>query len=443
MSVGLSQAFKLFHHCFQTNTHRVHDRAFSYLRGLFKSEKNRANCQSIADSLEGSDNQSLNHFLSDSPWAHRNVFDQLSSSAEALMNGQEAVGLLIDEVGFRKKGKHSACVGRQYIGSIGKHDNGQVAVVGVLSQGIHYCPITAELFMPKSWEEDPERCRKAGIPDHIRHRTKPEMALEMILEQKKKNLRFDFVGFDALYGSSMAMVDSLEGNGIPFVGDIKENLHVFGQQPSFGFPIPEKGKKGRKRKYPTTDAKSISVRNYAAILDEKDWKELCIRNGTNKPITAKFHSREIWVCTDEKKGKAVHLILLIRKDPDGKTKYSLTNMHGLSLLELAKRQGQRVFVEKIFEEGKNQTGMGDYQIRSWNGFHKHMALSFIALYYMFQQKIIYQNEMHLTAPIIRKLVAASITSKWDRIETAINLALRNLNDYYVNDLSKYHRKLVT
>jgi SRSO17 transposase len=389
------------------------------------------------------DHQSLNHLLTDSPWDHVDVFDQLSSSAGALMNRQEAIGFLIDEVGFRKKGKHSACVGRQYLGSIGKHDNGQVAVVGGLSQGVHYCPVVAELFMPKSWEEDPERRKKAGVPDHVVHRTKPQMALEIILKQREKGTRFDFVGFDALYGSSMAMIDSLEDNGVPFIGDIKENMHVFRENPSFGFPIPEVGKKGRKRKFPKTDSTSISVRDYTANLKEGDWVQLSFRKGTKKPIKALFHKREVWVCTDEKKGKAVHLILLVRKDPDGKTKYSLTNMRGFDLLALAQRQGQRVFVEKIFEEGKNRVGLGDYQVRSWNGFHKHMAISFIALYYIFHQKITYGEELPLTAPIIRKLVAATISSKWDRIDSAIEVALKILKEYFTNDLNRSHQSLVT
>lgn len=99
-----------------------------------------------------------------------------------------------------------------------------------------------------------------------------------------------------------------------------------------------------------------------------------------------IYSRKVWIHVDS---KTILLILLVRKDPNGKTKYSFTNMDDIDLLELAQRQGQWVFVEKIFEEGKNQVGMGDYQVRSWNGFHKHMALSIITLYYTLHQKITY------------------------------------------------------
>jgi len=128
----------------------------------------------------------------------------------------------------------------------------------------------------------------------------------------------------------------------------------------------------------------------------------------------------------------MELKLLIRKDEDGKIKYSLSNMMEDRLDQLAVKQGERVFVEKIFEEGKNQVGMGDYQVRKWSGYHKHMAICFIGLYYIFEQKMILKKKnIKITAPIIRKLVASTIESKWNSLETAINLAKNHLTEYIV------------
>ena len=113
---------------------------------------------------------------------------------------------------------------------------------------------------------------------------------------------------------------------------------------------------------------------------------------------------------------------------DGSLKYSLTNMQQDSLLTIARRQGQRVFVEKIFEEGKNQIGMGDYQVRSWSGFHKHMTLCFLAFYYMTYKKVEHGEGVLLTAPIIRKLVASTITSRWEQWIQQSNYAFNILNN---------------
>lgn len=440
VSFGLVKVFGFFEDCFQNRTHRVTDKALAYLKGLFKSEKKRANCQFIANSLDQYDHQSLNHLISNSTWKHESVFKSLVENVSSRFTNDEPIGLLLDEVGFVKKGRNSACVGRQYLGCIGKHDNGQVAVVAGLNQGKNYCPVSAELFMPKSWENDSERRKKAGIPDHINHRTKPQMALELILSLKEKNVKFDFVGFDALYGSCKYMIDSLNDNGILFIGDIKEDMNVFLKQPEFKLDTE---KRGRKRKYPKIKTEPITVRDYKANLETTDWQQISFRKGSKSKVKASFHAKKIWFFTDNNKGKIIPLTLLIRKDTDGKTKYSLTNMCDLELLELAKRQGQRVFVEKIFEDGKNQMGMGDYQVRSWNGFHKHMAICFIGLFYMFYQKIEHEKELPLTAPIIRMLVAATIKSKWDNINTAIYLALELLNKYYLTDLKKSEEDWLT
>jgi len=206
--------------------------------------------------------------------------------------------------------------------------------------------------MPESWEDDTERRKKAGIPDHIRHSTKPEMALKMILEQRKKGTHFDFVSFDALYGSSLVIVSSLVANGIFFLGDIKENMHVFLEEPSFGFPTPIKGKRGRKRKHPKTDSASISVRDLKAGLKDEDWTSLTFRSGTKKPIKAMFYSRKVWIYVDS---KTIPLILLVRKDPDGKTKYSFTNMDDISLLELAQRQASGYLWKRFLRRGKTRS----------------------------------------------------------------------------------------
>ncbi|MCH7409819.1 transposase, partial [Belliella sp. DSM 111904] len=123
MAFGLEKGLSPFQGFFQTRTHPVFHRALSYIRGLFKSEKNRANCSSIADSLGELDHQSLNHLLSNSPWDYTQVLHEISQSTSSLLSGSGETALLIDEVGFRKKGRHSACVGRQYLGCLGKQDN--------------------------------------------------------------------------------------------------------------------------------------------------------------------------------------------------------------------------------------------------------------------------------------------------------------------------------
>ena len=78
---------------------------------------------------------------------------------------------------------------------------------------------------------------------------------------------------------------------------------------------------------------------------------------------------------------------------------------------MAKAQTQRVFVERIFEEGKNITGMGDYQTRNWTGFHRHAALSSLALLFLMEQKMALKKTIgKITAYQIQQLVNATVNT---------------------------------
>ncbi|MEQ8554319.1 MAG: IS701 family transposase, partial [Cyclobacteriaceae bacterium] len=432
VAFGLDKALSPFKSLFLTKTHPVSHKAISYIRGLFKSEKNRANCTSISDTLGEFDHQSINHLLTESPWSYSEVLEELSLRASDMFNrDQGEVGLLIDEVGFRKKGKSSACVGRQYLGGIGKHDNGQVAVVAGLSQDRHYCPVDVRLFMPEDWQDDHQRREKARIPDYIHHQTKPQMALQMIKDLKQRGVCFDYLGFDALYGTSFELIGSLNNEGILFIGDSRDNVRIYLKEPVFAVPDKPAGTPGRSYKRPVADQPTSTLREYGDTLNlEDDFEQIAFRDGSKQRIRAYFHQKQVWICTDQHKGTLLKLQLIIRKDPDGTVKYSFCNMHTETLPQIAARQGQRVFVERIFEEGKNEIGMGDYQVRSWEGFHKHITLCFLAFYYVAVQKVHHHECLPLTASVIRKLVAATIISRWESLDSTMELCMQQLARYH-------------
>jgi SRSO17 transposase len=177
----------------------------------------------MGNSLEEFNGQNLHHMLTVSPWEYVKLFKAILDRCIKLLRAQkELIYILIDEVGNRKKGKHSACVGHQYIGSIGKNDNGQVAVTAALSAGNFYCPVEMELFMPKDWEQDTERREKAGIPTSKKQESKTVIALRMIRKlHKKLSGDIECVVFDALYGNYVGLLWQLMSQKIPFVGDIK------------------------------------------------------------------------------------------------------------------------------------------------------------------------------------------------------------------------------
>ena len=160
-------------------------------------------------------------------------------------------------------------------------------------------------------------------------------------------------------------------------------------------------KKGRKFKYPQPDIDPISVKVYQEQPDSEDFSLINRRRGTKKEVRVE----------PGREGNGMKLQLLIRKDDDGTIKYSPTNDHQCGMERPAIRQGQRIFMEKVSEEGKDQIGLGDYQVHSREGFHKHIILCMLAFYYLCEQKIIYHKEVRLTAPVIRKPVASAIVNR--------------------------------
>jgi SRSO17 transposase len=383
----------------------------------------------MGNHLVDSKGQNLHHMLTESPWEYKSLFDAIFAQCLKLLVCQrDRIYLIIDEVGFRKKGKHPACVGQQYLGCIGKNDNGQVAVTAALNAGDLYCPVDIELFMPKEWNDDKDRRLKAGIPENKKHESKTLMALSMIKKFfKKLGGRFECVVFDALYGSNPELLYVLMNKKISFVGDVKENLCVFLKEPCWAIPqYKGKGKKATKAK---PDQNLIKVRDYMGRLRNKDFKKLQVRNGTKGVIKAKYHRRKVWLL-HQPSATFMPLHLLIRKNSDGTIKYALGySTWKTTTKRMAKAQAQRAFVERIFEEGKNIAGMADYQIRSWIGFHRHVALVSLALLFLMEQKIILKRSIGKVTAYQIQLLINTMTKTLCSVEQVIKHLIDKIPKY--------------
>jgi SRSO17 transposase len=144
--------------------------------------------------------QSLLHFVGQSPWSNEKV---MAKVGEIILPAIECHGpieaWIIDDTGFPKKGQHSVGVARQYCGQLGKQDNCQVAVSLSLANHHASLPVAWRLYLTKEWAVDHERRRKAGVPDEIDFKTKPEIALEQIKAALKAGLSRGVVLMDAGY----------------------------------------------------------------------------------------------------------------------------------------------------------------------------------------------------------------------------------------------------
>jgi len=361
---------------FQSNRSDVSGRAAQYLQGLMQ-ESPRKNCERMAEFVPGSDDQALQQFISDSKWESDSVMDAVAVRAsEVLGNSQETV-LVVDETGIAKKGEESAGVARQWLGSLGKVDNGQVGVFGALVRGDKYALTHGRLFLPEQWAADPERCAKARIPEEHRvHLSKEAMALELVLRMKKLGVVFGWVVADAGFGKGPGFCLGLAEAGCRYVVDLHSDFHVYVSDPAPR--IPRRKSRGRRPERVRTRKKAKTVKGIAKLVGEA-WHTKTLRIGTQGAIQYQYHREQVWIW--QRGSKQSHeATLVIRRSMDGKEiKYSLTNAaQSESLLNIAKAQGQRYWIERAFQDAKRNCGMGDYQVRSWIGWHHHMALVLMA-----------------------------------------------------------------
>lgn len=360
-----------------------------YLSGLLGTQR-RKNIETIGQDVEGSDYQGMEQFLSSSPWDHQAVMDQVARDASALIGDDELTGLFIDESSFLKKGRASVGVQRQWSGRAGKVENCQVGVFACLGRGDRVCLTDYRLYLPQEWTQDAARLDKAKVPDDRRaFASKTQQALEMIAHAKALGLKFGWVGFDSLYGSSQELVNAVEDMGLRFVGDVKKTTKVWTEKPALIAPGTAKASRGRKAIHHKlaegNEAEHLSVAELTSRHFEAEHQNVCYRNGTKGKLLCDIWVREVWTW-NEGAGEARKRLLIVRRDCDGAYKYSLSNLAGgKSWRHYAWVQAQRFWIEHAFHEAKSQLGMAQYQMRVWRGWHHHMALVAMAL--LFSQKL--------------------------------------------------------
>jgi SRSO17 transposase len=379
--------------------------AHKYICGLVQTE--HANMERMEEQVEGLNYQSTQQFLTDSPWDHRAVMDKVALDASALLGGAAPTALLLDETSFIKKGKESAGVARQWSGRLGKVDNCQVAVFGVLSAGARALPVDGRLYLPGEWIGDPARCRKAGIPEAecAAPRTKPELALAIVRHQRALGVDFQWVGADGLYGNNPAFLRALDDDGERFIIDVHADQRIYREDPCPR--APEFKGRGRKPARLTTQAEPVRVDKYVAELAPEHWQRLSVRAAENGPLQIDFHRSAVWVW-DGAEPQARRWALAVRRDAaSGPIKYSLSNAGAeVTDLELAQAQAQRFWIERAFEDAKKEARMACYQVRQWLAWQHHIALVMMVLLFMTRQRMVLAEEQPLlTCHDIRCLLA--------------------------------------
>src|SRR5437870_10270688 len=179
--------------------------------------------------------QSLLHFIGAGKWSDEKVLAKVREMVLPQIERHGAiVAWIIDDTGFPKQGRHSVGVARQYCGQLGKQDNCQVAVSLSLANHHASLPVAYQLYLPQDWAQDRGRRPKAGVPEEVEFKTKPQIALEQLRWAQQAGLPRGVALLDAGYGNNTALRGGITALGMPYAAGICRRGGAFA--PTDGLP---------------------------------------------------------------------------------------------------------------------------------------------------------------------------------------------------------------
>lgn len=382
------------------------------MAGLLQCEKGHKNMERMVEKVNDSDYKRYIHFLSVSKWSASGVNSVTMKAVDSSLREQKIksglpTGFVFDETSHLKKGLKSVGVSRQYAGVVGKVDNCQVSVHASLSNGKFCSLVGSALFLPEVWAQDKERCNASGIPESDqKYQTKPELALKLVKLAIDSGVEFDFIAGDGLYGHNAELTRALDALDQFYVLDVHKDELIFLTEPTFS--IPER--KGDRGKIPTKiqpDMEPVQLQNYIKSLTDKEFSTEQIRKTAKGWKSSKVRTATVWHW-DGKEEKARKRTLLITRSE--KIKYSLSNgdKEKYTNKEWAYFQCSRYWVERCFDDCKNELGMSGYQVTGWLAWQHHMALVMMASLYILTLKIENQDETPLLSVRDARLLAIAI-----------------------------------
>ena len=326
-------------------------RARAFVRGLL-SELPHKNCWTIAEHAGDPNPDGMQHLLARAVWDHDKVRDDLRAYLVEALGDPEAV-LVIDETGDLKKGTQSVGVQRQYTGTAGRVENAQVAVYLLYASDAGHALIDRELYVPRGWIDDPDRCRAAGIPERVGFATKPALATQMLTRALDAGVPTAWVTGDEVYGADPGLRAELERRGIGYV------LAV-----ACDHPVLAAGDRYRAdallRRVPARAWQWVSAGRGAKGHRYYDWA--FVRLDDRGPHPGGQH----W------------LLARCNRTTRELAFYRCWTPRPVLLATLVRVAGRRWTIEERFQTGKGLVGLDQHQVRRWRSWYRWTTLAMLA-----------------------------------------------------------------
>jgi SRSO17 transposase len=326
-----------------------------YVRGLLAPVA-RKNSWQLAERAGHSTPDGLQHLLAGAKWQPDDIRDDLQKYVADTL-GEDGGVLIIDDTGFIKKGTTSAGVQRQYSGTAGRTENCQIGVFAAYASSRGRVLVDRDLYLPKSWAEDRERCRAAKVPDEREFSTKGELARHIVLRCLASPLPITWVTADAAYGQESRFRRMLEQSGVGYV------LAVPKSQFTVGCP---------------------RIDGLFAQAPAEAWEKISCGNGAKGPRVYHWAAVRLPAVAEfDYQGEVPHRMrwALARRSiskPDEIAYYLAYTPLDATVKELVRIAGTRWAIEECFQAAKNECGLDQYEVRRYVGWYRHITLAMLA-----------------------------------------------------------------
>jgi len=347
-----------------------HELARVVLQGKL-SNLQRKTSEPIANQA-GRPRKPVQHFVGAGAWDDEAVMAELRRHVAQECGAADAV-LVLDPSAFPKSGADSCGVARQWCGRLGKVENCQVGVFLSYVTAHGYAPLDRQLYLPREWADDARRREAAHVPEGVTFQESWRVGLKL-LDRSRGDVPFGWVAGDDEFGRSTAFRAELRQRHLRYVVDVPCNTLIrdLGEAPAPGRRLP-----------PWRRADE-----WARAQPAARWRRLVLGAGSKRPKVVR--AAEAWVQAkgeDGRVGPRERLVVIRSVATEPRVWYTLSNAgEEVALLAVAEAQGRRHGVEEVLQAGKGEVGLGHYEVRSWVGWHHHMTLSLLALWFLILEK---------------------------------------------------------
>ncbi len=324
-----------------------------FLLGLLSDVDSRS-CWQLAEQAGDASPHAMQRLLGEAVWDADAVRGDVRGYVVDELGDADAV-LILDDTGDLKKGVHSVGVQRHYTGTAGRVENAQVAVFLAYASQHGYTLVDREIYLPRSWTDDPARCAAAGVPAQMRFATKITLGRRMLARALDAGVPAAWCTADEFYGGDRGLRRDLQARGLGYVLAVARNHRV------------------------TTCSAAGAQRadQIAATLPASAWNRHSAGNGAKGPREYDWAWVAITPPDDE---QARHHWLLVRRSlADGELAfYRCWSPRPVPLPVLVRVAGTRWRIETCFQTAKGAVGLDEHQVRRWASWYRYTTLVMLA-----------------------------------------------------------------